>query len=78
VGAVNAKWLLTVVCCSGLASCGQSADVQQESSSTAEATETERESVFDPLTETIDRAEGVEDTLRERSEELRRRVEEAE
>jgi len=39
---------------------------------------TERESVFDPLTETIERAEGVEDTLREQSEALRRRVEEAE
>ena len=37
-----------------------------------------RETVFDPLTDTLDRAQGVEDTLREQSEELRRRVEEAE
>ncbi|HEY5568384.1 MAG TPA: hypothetical protein VIM81_14240 [Gammaproteobacteria bacterium] len=75
---MNAKWLMTAVCLSGLAGCGQPADVQQESSSAAETTETDRESVFDPLTETLDRAEGVEDTLREQSEELRRRVEEAE
>jgi hypothetical protein len=75
---MNAKWLMTVVCVSGLGGCGRSADLQQETSGAAENTETERESVFDPLTETLDRAEGVEDTLREQSEELRRRVEEAE
>jgi hypothetical protein len=34
--------------------------------------------VFDPLTSTIDRAEGVQDTVNAQSEELRRRVEEAE
>jgi hypothetical protein len=75
---MNAKRLLTIVCLAALAGCGQSADVQQESSSAAGAEETERDSVFDPLTETLDRAEGVEDTLREHSEELRRRIEEAE
>lgn len=37
-----------------------------------------RETVLDPLTQTLDRARAVEDTLREQSEELRRRVEEAE
>jgi hypothetical protein len=40
--------------------------------------EAPRETVFDPLTSTIDRAEGVQDTVDAQSEELRRRVEEAE
>jgi hypothetical protein len=71
-----------VVCLAGLAGCGPSTEAPEEprdaAPDAAESAATERESVFDPLTETLDRAEGVEDTLREQSEELRRRVEEAE
>lgn len=37
-----------------------------------------RESVFDPLTGTIERAEGVQTTVDDRAAELRRRVEQAE
>ena len=36
-----------------------------------------RESVFDPLTSTIDRAEGVQQTVDEQAAEQRRRIEEA-
>lgn len=36
------------------------------------------ESVFDPLTSTIERAESVQDTVNQRTEELRRRIEEDE
>jgi len=36
------------------------------------------ETVFDPLTDTLDRAAGVEDTLREAAEERRRQLEEQE
>ena len=38
----------------------------------------DRETVFDPLIETLDRAEGVEDTLRESAEQRRRQLEEDE
>jgi hypothetical protein len=37
-----------------------------------------RETVFDPLTDTLDRAEGVQDTLDERRDRLERELEEAE
>jgi hypothetical protein len=37
-----------------------------------------RESVFDPLTSTIDRAEGVQQTVDEQAAEQRRRIEDAE
>lgn len=37
-----------------------------------------RPTVFDPLTSTLERAEGVQQTLDEQAAELRRRVEEAE
>jgi hypothetical protein len=38
----------------------------------------ERDTVFDPLTGTLDRVEGVEDTLRESADARRRQLEEAE
>ena len=60
-----------------LAGCG-GADEADEADAESRVSEEPRETVFDPLTETLERAEGVEDTLREQSEELRRRVEEAE
>jgi hypothetical protein len=58
-----------------IAGCGGSDDAPAD---TAAETEQPRETVFDPLTSTIDRAEGVQDTVDAQSEELRRRVEEAE
>ena len=60
----------------GLVACTE----RQAETSPDPAAETEpaRETVFDPLTSTIDRAEGVQDTVDAQSQELRRRVEEAE
>lgn len=57
-----------ILCCTWLAACGEGGEETPR--------EAQREGVFDPLTQTLERAEGVEDTLRERSEALRRRVEE--
>ena len=44
----------------------------------AERTPERRESVFDPLTSTIDRAEGVQQTVDEQAAQQRRRIEDAE
>ena len=43
-----------------------------------EPPEDERQSTFDPLVETLDRAEAVQQTVDQQAAELRRRVEEAE
>jgi len=43
-----------------------------------EPPEDQRESTFDPLVETLDRAEGVQQTVDQQAAELRRRIEEAE
>ena len=59
----------------GLVACSER---QAEAPADAPEAEPPRESVFDPLTSTIDRAEGVQDTVDAQSQELRRRVEEAE
>lgn len=56
----------------GLAACGA------ETESTLEPAEARDESVFDPLTGTLDRAESVQDTVDARADELRRRIEQAE
>ena len=56
-----------------LARCSGSSQEQD-----AEPPAADSESVFDPLTETLDRAQGVEETLRQNAEELRRRIEEDE
>ena len=61
----------------GLVACAErQAETTPEAS--AEEAQPPRETVFDPLTSTIDRAEGVQDTVDAHSEELRRRIEEAE
>jgi hypothetical protein len=65
------KTLLSLILL-GLAACAE-----RKAETPAEA-EPSRETVFDPLTSTIDRAEGVQDIVDAQSEELRRRVEEAE
>jgi hypothetical protein len=58
--------------CGGAASDdGASSDAQPEAAEP-------RETVFDPLTSTIDRAEGVQQTVDEHAAEQRRRIEEAE
>lgn len=56
----------------GLTACGT------ETESTSERAPTPDQSVFDPLTETLDRAESVQGTVDQRAEELRRRIEQAE
>ena len=53
------------------AGCGESNEAEQSSA-------TDRETVFDPLTDTLERARGVEDTLRQSAEERRRQLEEDE
>jgi hypothetical protein len=58
-----------------LAGCGGS-DTPTEHAE--EAAPDRRESVFDPWVGTLDRAEGVQQTLDDQAAELRRRVEEAE
>jgi hypothetical protein len=63
--------LAVVVTVTLLVACGSPSEPEREAGQ-------ERETVFDPLTEALDRAAGVEDTLREQSETLRRRVEESE
>lgn len=50
----------------------------REAEAPVPAPETRDSSVFDPLTETLDRAAGVEDTLRDSAAERRRALEEAE
>lgn len=54
-----------------IAACGGAPDQEAEPAA-------DQESVFDPLTETLDRAKGVEDTLRQSAEERRRQLEEEE
>jgi hypothetical protein len=57
--------------------CGGAASSDNSSDSEGAAA-AERETVFDPLTSTIDRAEGVQQTVDEQAAEQRRRIEEAE
>ena len=58
-----------------LSGCGGSEDSAQPIAEPHAAPR--RETVFDPLTSTIDRAEGVQQTVDEQAAEQRRRVEEA-
>ena len=53
------------------AGCGESNDVE-------EIPAADTETVFDPLTDALDRARGVEETLLQSAEERRRQLEEAE
>ncbi len=64
-------WLMPVLAL--LAGCGGS-EPAGEPAQPAEP----RPTAFDPLTSTIDRAQGVQQTVDEQAAELRRRVEEAE
>jgi hypothetical protein len=67
---------LLVVTSIRLVSCGGSSDEPSAADPSAEAEP--RPTVFDPLTDTLDRAAGVEDTLRDSAAERRRQLEEAE
>jgi ABC-type glycerol-3-phosphate transport system substrate-binding protein len=58
--------------------CGGAASNDAASGDAERETAAERETVFDPLTSTIDRAEGVQQTVDEQAAEQRRRIEEAE
>ena len=55
--------------------CGGSEDAAQSAAEPEAAPR--RETVFDPLTSTIDRAEGVQQTVDQQAAEQRRRIEEA-
>jgi hypothetical protein len=59
----------------GLAGCGGSSEPVEQASEPREPTR--RETVFDPMTSTIGRAQGVQQTSDERAAEQRRRIEEA-
>ena len=63
--------VLAVFTCLLLAACG-------ETETNDSAPVAERPTVFDPLTDTLDRAKSVEDTLRDSAAERRRQLEEAE
>lgn len=56
-----------------LAACGESPSSEQPAETAAP-----RPTVFDPLTSTIDRAEGVQQIVDDQAAEQRRRIEEAE
>jgi hypothetical protein len=62
-----------IVLAIGLAACGDSAEPAAERAESAP-----RETVFDPLVGTIDRARGVQQTIDERAAEQRRRIEQDE
>jgi hypothetical protein len=72
---VAALWGATALALT-LAACGGS-EPEQRAAERRE-TATRRETVFDPLTSTIDRAEGVQQTVDQQAAEQRRRIEDAE
>ncbi|HEY3515583.1 MAG TPA: hypothetical protein VGL98_00955 [Gammaproteobacteria bacterium] len=70
---LRAAILIAIACVAG--GCGGSEDPAQGAAEPQAAPR--RETVFDPLTGTIDRAEGVQQTVDEQAGEQRRRIEEA-
>ncbi|HEY7670735.1 MAG TPA: hypothetical protein VIC71_00845 [Gammaproteobacteria bacterium] len=71
---------LILVCAAAFAvsGCGGAASDDSASNDSQREAAEPRETVFDPLTSTIDRAEGVQQTVDEQAAEQRRRIEEAE
>lgn len=67
------RQIMTTAVLALVAACGG-----QESDAPAGAGQPADSSAFDPLTDTLDRAESVEDTLRDAAAERRRQVEEQE
>ena len=70
---LRAAMLIAIACL--VSGCGGAEDSAQPAAEPQAAPR--RETVFDPLTSTIDRAEGVQQTVYEQAAEQRRRVEEA-
>ena len=60
-----------------ISGCGGADDPSERAGDRSEPTP-RRETVFDPLTSTIDRAQGVQQTVDEQAAEQRRRIEDAE
>jgi hypothetical protein len=66
--------LLAMSAAVAICGCGGNDDAAQPAAAKPEP----RETVFDPLTDSIQRAEAVEDTLKKAEQERRRQLEEAE
>lgn len=71
-------WILLCAGALAVAGCGGAASSGADSGDAEREAAEPRETVFDPLTSTIDRAEGVQQTVDEHAAEQRRRIEEAE
>ena len=71
----NATALMAIVLIAAAAGCSGSEEPAQPAPEPEAAQR--RETVFDPLTSTIGRAEGVQQTVDEQAAEQRRRIEEA-
>ena len=69
------KYVLAAAIAVMLAGCGRSEPTEQASGPREQAPR--RETVFDPMTSTIGRAEGVQQTVDEQAAEQRRRIDEA-
>ncbi len=69
------KYVLAAAIAVVLAGCGDSEPTEQASEPREQAPR--RETVFDPLTSTIGRAEGVQQTVDEQAAEQRRQIDEA-
>ena len=69
--------ILFVVLALGLGGCG-GGDLPAERAAERQEPAERRETVFDPLTSTIGRAQGVQQTVDEQAAEQRRRIEDAE
>ena len=61
-----------------IAGCGGSEQPQAQDTDEARKPAERRETVFDPLTSTLGRAQGVQQTVDEQAAEQRRRIEDAE
>lgn len=70
------KYVLAAAIAVMLVGCGGSEPTEQ-ASEPREQSPPRRETVFDPLTSTIGRAEGVQQTVDEQAAEQRRRIDEA-
>jgi hypothetical protein len=71
-------WISLCAAALAVAGCGGAASGDADSRDAQREAAEPRETVFDPLTSTIDRAEGVQQTVDEHAAEQRRRIEEAE
>jgi hypothetical protein len=74
---VAGLWCATVLTLT-LAACGGSEPEERAAEPREPAAAPRRETVFDPLTSTIGRAEGVQQTVDEQAAEQRRRIDDAE